>query len=560
MKKQLLFLLASLMLSWSANAQMVLEFNTNLSDGKTITLPLYGTLDVSVNWGDGNSDTYIAEGNHEHTYASEGTYIVSISGSLEQFGKYDYPNADKLVKVTSFGDIGLYSLNHAFHKAINLVELPTQLPSTVASLEFMLREASNFNFNIGGWDVSTVYNMNGVFHSASSFNQNIGGWDVSNIGDMAYIFNAAAAFNQDIGSWDVSKVYNMFSMFSGAESFNQDISSWDVSKVTAMSYMFRLATAFNQDISSWNVSGVYEMHAMFEGASSFNQDISSWDVSKLMNMKNMFSEASSFNQDIGSWNVSNVTNMTDLFKDVTLSTNNYNNILIGWAAQNVKNEINFNGGNSKYSPGEAAAARAVLTGTYEWTITDGGESNALAVSTLEPSNINSTTATSGGNVFADGGSTVTNRGVVWHTSANPTITNNIGITSNGTGVGTFTSSITGLTENTIYYVRAYATNANGTEYGANMEFKAQSPVSTHFLKASEIVVVYPNPFQNRFNISNASNARHLVIRNILGKVVLTADLCQASDHLVETSLPSGIYLLTIIANDGSRAVRRIIRE
>ena len=551
------------MLSWSASAQMVLEFNTNLSEGKTITLPLYGTVNATVNWGDGNNNTYTVEGLQEHTYAAEGTYTVSISGSLTHFG-YDnagsIPNIDKLVRVTSFGNIGLTSLSNAFYGAVNLIELPPQLPSTVGSLESMLRQASDFNFDIGGWDVSNVSSMFNLFRDATSFNQNIGGWDVSNTGDMGYMFSGATAFNQDIGSWNVSKVYNMFSLFSGAESFNQDIGSWDVSKATMMSYMFRGANVFNQDISSWNVSGVYEMANMFRGANVFNQDISSWNVSSVTNMSNMFAYAAAFNQNIGSWDVGNVTNMTDMFKDVTLSTNNYNNILIGWAGQTVNNDINFNGGNSKYSPGEAADARAVLTGTYGWTIIDGGESNALAVSTLAPSEITATSATSGGNVFADGGSAVTARGVVWSTSANPTITSNTGITSNGTGVGAFTSNITGLNENTTYYVRAYATNVNGTEYGVNKEFKSQNTVSTPTLSAPENINLYPNPFQNSFNITNAQNASQLVITNIIGKVVLTVNLSQTSNQVIETNLPSGIYLVTIIANDGSRAVRKMIRE
>lgn len=551
------------MLSWSASAQMVLEFNTNLSEGKTITLPLYGTVNATVNWGDGNNNTYTVEGLQEHTYAAEGTYTVSISGSLTHFGYGNagsIPNIDKLVRVTSFGNIGLTSLSNAFYGAVNLIELPPQLPSTVGSLESMLRQASDFNFDIGGWDVSNVYSMFNLFRDATSFNQNIGGWDVSNTGDMGYMFSGATAFNQDIGSWNVSKVYNMFCMFSGAESFNQDIGSWDVSKATIMSYMFRGANVFNQDISSWNVSGVYEMANMFSWTSNFNQDISSWDVSRVINMTEMFSNAIAFNQDIGSWDVGNVTKMTDMFKDVTLSTNNYNNILIGWAGQTVNNDINFNGGNSKYSPGEAADARAVLTGTYGWTIIDGGESNALAVSTLAPSEITATSATSGGNVFADGGSAVTARGVVWSTSANPTITSNTGITSNGTGVGAFTSNITGLNENTTYYVRAYATNVNGTEYGVNKEFKSQNTVSTPTLSAPENINLYPNPFQNSFNITNAQNASQLVITNIIGKVVLTVNLSQTSNQVIETNLPSGIYLVTIIANDGSRAVRKMIRE
>ncbi|HUH57019.1 MAG TPA: YDG domain-containing protein, partial [Pseudomonadales bacterium] len=178
----------------------------------------------------------------------------------------------------------------------------------------------------------------------------------------------------------------------------------------------------------------------------------------------------SFNQDISTWDVSNVAEMLNMFDGVTLSTANYNKLLIGWAAQTLKNNVRFHGGYSKYSAGDAAAARAVLTDTYAWQITDGGEVNTLAVSTIAPSSITSTTASSGGNITNDGGSPVTARGVVWGTSVNPTLTVNDGKTEDGTGAGIYTSSITGLTELTTYHVRAYATNADGTEYGENREF------------------------------------------------------------------------------------------
>ena len=562
MKKQLLFILISLMLSWSAGAQMVLEFNTNLSDGKTITLPLYGTVDVSVNWGDGNSNTYTAEGLQEHTYATEGTYTVSISGSLEQFGNGtpETPNISKLVAVTSFGEIGLTSLSGAFNEAKNLIQVPVNLPSAVTNIHKMFQGCTSFNYNIGSWNVSNVTNMRCLFQMASSSNQDISNWDVSNVTNMGSMFAGCLLFNQDISSWEVSNVEDMSYLFVNCGLFNQNIGSWDVSNVADMNCMFVNCLSFNQDIGSWDVGNVTNMTGMFSGCASFNQDISSWNVSSVTNMSNMFAYAAAFNQDIGSWDVGNVTKMTDMFKDVTLSTNNYNNILIGWAGQTVNNDINFNGGNSKYSPGEAADARAVLTGTYGWTIIDGGESNALAVSTLAPSEITATSATSGGNVFADGGSAVTARGVVWSTSANPTITSNTGITSNGTGVGAFTSNITGLNENTTYYVRAYATNVNGTEYGVNKEFKSQNTVSTPTLSAPENINLYPNPFQNSFNITNAQNASQLVITNIIGKVVLTVNLSQTSNQVIETNLPSGIYLVTIINGDGSRALRKMIRE
>jgi len=86
------------------------------------------------------------------------------------------------------------------------------------------------------------------------------------------------------------------------------------------------------------------------------------------------------------------------------------------------------------------------------------------VSTSTIGNITRTSATSGGSVTDDGGSTVTARGVCWSTAQYPTTGNSRTIDGGGTGV--FTSQITGLTCGLTYYVRAYATNASGTGYGA----------------------------------------------------------------------------------------------
>ena len=60
--------------------------------------------------------------------------------------------------------------------------------------------------------------------------------------------------------------------------------------------------------------------------------------------------------------------------------------------------------------------------------------------------------------------------MVWFTSENPTVASNSGITSDGTGTGTFTSDLTGLNHATTYYVRAYATNSAGTAYGNQVQF------------------------------------------------------------------------------------------
>ena len=93
------------------------------------------------------------------------------------------------------------------------------------------------------------------------------------------------------------------------------------------------------------------------------------------------------------------------------------------------------------------------------------------VKTTEVTAIASKSASSGGNVTSDGGATVTARGLCWGKSANPTTDSSK--TTEGTGTGIFTSYLTGLTENTTYYVRAYATNGIGTVYGNEQTFTTQ---------------------------------------------------------------------------------------
>jgi hypothetical protein len=100
--------------------------------------------------------------------------------------------------------------------------------------------------------------------------------------------------------------------------------------------------------------------------------------------------------------------------------------------------------------------------------TIGRDNDEATVSTSSISNVAVTSATCGGNVTADGGGTVTAKGVCWNTAGSPTVSNSK--TTDGSGTGSYTSSITGLDPNTTYYVRAYATNSEGTTYGTQLSF------------------------------------------------------------------------------------------
>lgn len=94
------------------------------------------------------------------------------------------------------------------------------------------------------------------------------------------------------------------------------------------------------------------------------------------------------------------------------------------------------------------------------------------ITTAEVTGINSTEATTGGDIITSG--TITARGVVWSTSENPTIELTTK-TNDGTGTGIFNSFITDLQANTTYHVRAYATTSTGTAYGNDVVFTTGTP-------------------------------------------------------------------------------------
>ena len=100
------------------------------------------------------------------------------------------------------------------------------------------------------------------------------------------------------------------------------------------------------------------------------------------------------------------------------------------------------------------------------------------LTTVTASEITQTTAICGGNVNSDGGASVISRGVCWSLAPNPTTSDNK--TSDGTGTGVFSSSVTGLTGGTTYFARAYATNNTGTAYGNEITFTTIKTINPEF--------------------------------------------------------------------------------
>ena len=177
----------------------------------------------------------------------------------------------------------------------------------------------------------------------------------------------------------------------------------------------------------------------------------------------------------------------------------------------VSNIISLAPGTKYYVRAYASNGAGTAYGN-EVSFTAGQNVTAPTVTTTEVNNIAQTTATCGGNVTADGGATVTARGVCWSTSINPTTANSK--TSDGSGTGGYLSSMTGLTANTTYHVRAYATNSAGTSYGNERLFTTLTEVTIPAVTTAPVT-----------NITNNSSTSGGTVTNDGGASVTSRGVC-----------------------------------
>ena len=233
-------------------------WDTSLGAGTTVTLALAGDVDAEIDWGDGTAETVTTGGPYVHDYGVDGTYTVLVTGSVETYNSYGNGGGDsecaKLVSVDNWGHLGFTSMFYAFYQCSNLVSLPdtSEGIEAVTDMRGMFWDASSFNHDIGGWDISSVTRMWGMFGGALSFNQNIGSWDTSSVIDMSYMFYYASSFNHDIDGWNTSSVTDMSRMFYYASAFNQDLSEWCVELITSGSYEFDVgATSWTEPRPVW---------------------------------------------------------------------------------------------------------------------------------------------------------------------------------------------------------------------------------------------------------------------------------------------------------------------
>lgn len=134
----------------------------------------------------------------------------------------------------------------------------------------------------------------------------------------------------------------------------------------------------------------------------------------------------------------------------------------------------------------------------------------VTLSTQPATDITATTASVGSTISNDGGSPVTARGICWSKTSTPTISDNK--TASGSGTGSYSSNITGLTPASTYYVRAYATNSAGTWYGSPESFTTMSGIIQ--LSTNEAI-----------NINSSSATSGGYISSTGGSAIINSGIC-----------------------------------
>lgn len=383
---------------------IVLVFDTSKEPANlTVSVPIQGFApNCVIDWGDGTSETHTTTGFKTHTYASAGVYIVQISGTMRtlSFGNTASTtnNKAKLVRCLSFGETGLTSLSDGLRACPNLIQAPQSLPreSNVTTLAGCFNSCTAFNdARIGGWNTSTVTSMGGMFNGASLFNQPIASWNVSSVTSMTFMFSRSS-FNQNISEWNVSSCTDMSAMFNENQ-FSQDISTWNVSSVATFADAFRFNTAFSVDISSWDIRKAvnlgFNLSGSVWGTANYDAALEAWADLADDDLKSQAITAfaaqggntrvtsNGHGMVAGSRvNISGTTNYNGDYNVVAAAANTFDigiafvaNDATGTMKHRRSRNVNLSVGSNKYSTGGPTTARGILTGTYLWSITDGGQ-------------------------------------------------------------------------------------------------------------------------------------------------------------------------------------------
>jgi len=301
------------------NPDFVSTWDTTKAGSASDTIVLPMTAGNTVHWGDGNTDT-----TNTHTYASSGTYTVTIEGAVNTFRFAGAGDRLKILDVSNWGGFDITS-DRAFQNCNNLDVTATDTPNLSASnsTRATFKACNLTNVYFSTWDFSLCTNFYQFLMNTTSFSGNVEGIIHSGVTQANAAFNNTPLGSPDLSTWDVSA--NTF--------WGDALRNCSLGALT--------------DVSGWtpqgNMGSAFLNNPDFEGLG------------------------------LDTWTIGGITAANNTFASTNISTVNYDLLLVSWEAQAPPNAVAINFGSANYTIGSAAeAARTSLISTYGWTITDGG--------------------------------------------------------------------------------------------------------------------------------------------------------------------------------------------
>jgi len=293
----------------------------------------------------------------------------------------------------------------------------------ITNLREFLRGCTLFNIDVSGWNVSSVQNLEYIFLDCNQFNRDVGAWDVSSCTAFQGLFGRCSSLSNFTPWSDMSSARNLSTMFESCINFNVNLNSWGdtLDGALFMQAMFIGCSFFNQPLDNWAsrggvpISSCRTFSRMFQGCTQFNQlatlnawaphvsagedfsfmftdcvnlpnaNFGDWDVSAGTNFNGMFQNCANIDQSFVAWgtgnriknvNPANNGGMRDFLSGVTLTPDNYSDLLIAWEASVSggapgPDGVIVNFGEQSNWQLRADAARRSLVNNHGWTITDG---------------------------------------------------------------------------------------------------------------------------------------------------------------------------------------------
>jgi surface protein len=327
--------------------------NPGVSNSNQITIPFQNNIPLNyrVIWGDGTTSTNVTTTSVTHTYASPGTYTVSIVGltsggrGLNSFRFAGGGDRLKLLSIEQWGNNEWERFESSFSGCENLVINATDRPI--------------FGFGT---------NCLAMFKNCKSLNHPVNSWDVSQVSLMEEMFAGCTAFNQPLSNWNVINVRSFSGMFEGCTAFNQSLAAWNPVLLGSSYRMFYGATSFNSPLWSNGGSGNVFMFSMFQNATSFNQPIN-FPTFSCQNMNSMFEGATAFNRSLSGFDIRNLVSAFSMLDNCNMSVANYEATLVSWAAQPAQSNVFLGAAGRQYCT-VGANARNILKNSFNWNILD----------------------------------------------------------------------------------------------------------------------------------------------------------------------------------------------